>query len=262
MPSQRFKALIDSPQKIFSIFMTAGFPNLNDTVAALRALAAAGVNLVELGMPFSDPIADGPTVQASSNQAIKNGMNLPLIFAAVREFRTEQQMPIVLMGSINTVLQFGVEKFVAECCDSGVDGVILADLPLDEYRRSYLELFKAGDLPIVPLVSPTTSEARLADYDSISSGLLYLVSSFGVTGGSLALTSLIVEYLDRVRRCSPSSKRLVGFGITGPEQVSDVLSHAEGVVVGSAFIRHLEENGVDAEKIRNFVAKLAPFTVR
>jgi tryptophan synthase alpha chain len=261
MPSDRLSNILKLP-KIFSVFYTAGFPNLNDTLTVLSALANSGVDLIELGMPFSDPIADGPTIQASSNRAISNGVTLSQILDSVISFRLRHQTPILLMGSINTVYQYGVGRFADDSLSAGVDGVILPDLPLEEFKRSYSEILVKDRLPIVPIVSPTTSNERIREYADISPGLLYLVSSFGVTGGSFVLSTREFEYMERVSCCAPNVTRLVGFGISEREQVQAVFSVAEGVVIGSAFIRQLEAHGANIEMIEKFVKERNPLTNR
>jgi len=226
---------------VLSVFFTAGHPNLNDTRRILLELESAGADLVEIGMPFSDPLADGPTIQASSHRALENGMSLQVLFRQLENMRSEIKMPVVLMGYLNPVLQFGFENFCQKCRDIGVDGLILPDLPLWEFETQYLELLKEYELHLIFLVTPQSSEARIRQLDAASSGFLYAVSMASTTGQSGVFDEKQQAYFQKLADMNLKNPVLVGFGIAGAANFGIASRHLSGGIVGSAFIRALEE---------------------
>ena len=244
--------------RLLNVYFTAGFPNLNDTMAVLRGLQTAGVDLVEIGMPYSDPVADGETIQQSNEKALNNGMSLKTLFAQLVDCRNDRSgdpvtIPILLMGYINPVLQFGVENFCRKCQEVGVDGVILPDLPLDLFLDEYASVFREYGILNVHLITPQTSESRIRLIDNESDGFIYMVSSASITGSVKGVSDTMRTYFERIQAMSLRNPRLIGFGINNHETFDTASQYANGAIVGSAFIRHLAENGTSPESIRQFV---------
>lgn len=254
-PKNRIERLFEAKSDgILSVFTTAGYPNLEDTIPVLEALQEAGVDMVELGMPFSDPLADGPVIQNSSMQAIENGMRLQVLFEQLEGFRQKIHLPIVLMGYVNTVMQYGIEQFCEKCKALEIDGVILPDLPHYEYETIYKPYFERAGLANVFLVSPSTTPERIRVLDQASKGFLYLVSSASTTGSDKAVTNT-EAYLQRVKAMNLSSKTLVGFNIKDSESFQLACKYSNGAIIGSAFIKALgAHEGALKEKVVNFVA--------
>ena len=245
--------------RLLNVYFTAGFPNLNDTVPILRGLQAAGVDIVEIGMPYSDPVADGETIQQSNGKALDNGMSLKTLFAQLANCRNEDRsgdlvtIPVLLMGYINPVLQFGVENFCRKCREVGVDGVILPDLPLDLFLSEYADTFRKYGILNVNLITPQTSESRIRLIDSESDGFIYMVSSASITGSVKGVSDSMRAYFERIQAMNLRNPRLIGFGINNHETFDMASQNANGAIVGSAFIRHLAENGTSATGIQEFV---------
>ena len=245
-------------ERLLNVYFTAGFPNLDDTASILRGLQAAGVDLVEIGMPYSDPVADGETIQLSNGQALANGMSLKTLFAQLADCRTSATgdpvtVPILLMGYINPVLQFGVENFCQKCQEVGVDGVILPDLPLDLFLDEYAPIFREYGILNVNLITPQTTEARIRHIDEESDGFIYMVSSSSITGSVKGVSDSMMTYFERIQAMNLRNPRLIGFGINNHETFDTASQYANGAIVGSAFIRHLSEKGTSPESIRAFV---------
>lgn len=239
----RLQSLFERQKKdVLAIYYTAGYPRLEDTRRILLELDAAGVDLVEIGMPFSDPLADGPTIQSSSLQALQNGMNLSTLFDQLEGIREETDLPVVLMGYLNPVMVFGLESFCRRCRDVGVDGLILPDLPLWEYETQYREIFERFGLSMIFLVTPQTPTERIRLLDAASEGFLYAVSVSSTTGGSGRFGQEQEEYFQRLADMKLKNPVLVGFGISGPENFRIASRYLQGGVVGSAFIRALMDN--------------------
>jgi tryptophan synthase alpha chain len=232
-------------QNILSIFFTAGHPTPDGTRKTILDLAAAGADLVEVGIPFSDPLADGPTIQASSHAALENGMSLEKLFAQLEGIRSETEMPLVLMGYLNPVLQFGMERFCERCAAVGVDGVILPDLPLAFYEKNHASLLAQHDLCPIFLVTPQTSDERIRELDTASRGFLYAVSTASTTGGAGGFNESQVAYFQRIAKLNIKNPVLVGFGISDKSAFDTVCQYLNGGVVGSAFIR-AQEAGISA----------------
>ena len=235
-------------QGILSVYYTAGFPALNDTIRIAVALEIAGADIIEIGIPFSDPVADGPTIQQSNKAALDNGMNLHLLVDQVKEVRKASQLPIILMGYLNPVLQYGMEKFVADASAAGVDGLILPDMPLLEYEQQYQELFRASNLCNTFLISPTTAEDRIRRIDAATNGFIYAVSASSTTGAKKDFADAQISYFERVRALGLKNPVLIGFGISDHRTFSKACDYAAGAIVGSAFINMLNQSkNIDAD---------------
>jgi tryptophan synthase alpha chain len=238
----RIKTLFEKKNsKVLNVYFTAGFPKLNDTVNILKALEKGGVDIVEIGMPYSDPIADGETIQASNQKALDNGMSIKVLFEQLKNIRTESfKLPIILMGYFNPVYQYGVEEFCKKCSEVGIDGVILPDLPIDEYDINYKAIFEKFGILNMFLITPQTSEARIRKIDNISEGFIYMVSSASVTGGVSGITEDMEEYFTRVNAMNLKNPRLIGFGIKDKPTFEKACQYASGAIIGSQFVRVLE----------------------
>jgi tryptophan synthase alpha chain len=243
----------DKKNNILSIYFTAGHPALNSTVSILRELEKAGVNMVEVGMPFSDPLADGPVIQESSTVALKNGMSLVTLFEQLANIRNEVKMPLLLMGYINPVLQYGIDKFCQKCSEIGIDGVILPDLPLDEYKEEFKATFDKYNLHFISLITPQTSDERIKMIDSMSNGFIYMVSSASTTGAKSNIAEKQIEYFNRVKAMNLKNPLVIGFGISNHETFARACSYANGAIIGSAFVKLLTDNTDYLQKIVPFI---------
>lgn len=239
---------------ILSVYFTAGYPNLNDTRTILKELALAGVDMVEIGIPFSDPIADGPTIQASNQKALDNGITLEQIFDQLKGIREEVDIPMLLMGYINPVMQYGIERFCKDAEAIGVDGMILPDLPLREYEAEYKSLFEAHGLANIFLISPQTSDERIRQIDSISNAFIYVVSTDSTTGKSDGFGEKQVAYFNRIEAMKLENPTLIGFGISDATTYQQATSHANGAIIGSAFIKAISQDKPLSTSISEFVA--------
>jgi len=239
----RIKHAFTSKHKLLNTYFTAGYPSLHDTIPLAKALVEAGADILEIGMPFSDPLADGPVIQGSSSVALANGMNLPVLFEQLRGLRQAvADTPVFLMGYLNPVMQFGVEEFCRQAAAVGVDGLILPDLPLDEYEEFYHETFLKYGLKAVFLITPQTSEERIRHLDSLSDAFLYLVSGPGTTGGTTLPDAVAQQqYFERIAALKLRNPRLIGFGIGDKAGFDRACEHAEGAIIGSALIRALHD---------------------
>ncbi|MCY7349138.1 MAG: tryptophan synthase subunit alpha [Cytophagaceae bacterium] len=245
-----------SPKNLLSIYFTAGFPQLGDTRAVLKALQESGADLVEIGIPFSDPIADGETIQQSNQQALDNGMTLKLLFEQLASMRQEIAMPVLLMGYINPVLQFGVEAFCQNCQEVGVDGLILPDMPLEVYEEEYKELFEQYGLLNIFLITPQTSNDRIHQIDYLSDGFIYMVSSASVTGAKSGISDDQEVYFKRVKSLGLKNPQLIGFGISNRETFLRATKHASGAIIGSAFVKILRQTSNLEKDIHTFIADI------
>jgi len=228
-------------QRISSLamFLTAGYPSLNATRDLILALEDGGADLVEIGMPFSDPLADGPVIQGASTAALRNGVTLPWILDCVRQVRDRSSLPLVLMGYLNPILRYGEERFFRDAAEAGVDGVILPELPLEEWSHAAHRI-AAAELSGILLVAPTTPPERVRTIDESSSGFLYCVSTTGVTGSAVSRETL--GDIRRIKSAVRKNPMLVGFGISSPEKASEFAEIADGVIVGTALLRRLDED--------------------
>jgi tryptophan synthase alpha chain len=239
---------------ILSVYFTAGYPDLNDTTAIIKALADNGADIIEIGMPFSDPLADGPVIQKSNDIALKNGMNLKLLFKQLADIRKETDIPLLLMGYLNPVIQFGIEEFCFMAQSIGIDGVILPDLPVYIYLKEYKRLFEKHNLLIVFLVAPETSNERVLEIDRISNGFIYIVSSSSTTGIREDIESRQIEYFRCIESLNLRNPRLIGFGISNHKTFIRACEYGNGAIIGSAFIKALENPDIDLEeKVRSFL---------
>lgn len=243
----------DKGENVLSIYMTAGFPSLDDTTGILEALEEGGADMVEIGMPFSDPLADGPVIQGSSQVALSNGMGLELLFSQLENIRQKVSIPLLLMGYLNPVLQFGMETFLKRCSQVGIDGVIIPDLPPDEYDSLYKKRFQDYGIHHALLITPQTEEDRIRKIANLTGGFLYMVADSSTTGARSALQDHQVEYFQRILSMDLKIPLLVGFGISSHETFLSACSHANGAIIGSAFIRMLQEEGSSKNKITDFI---------
>ncbi len=243
-------------KNILNIFYTAGFPGLNDTRRIAESLEASGADMIEIGIPFSDPIADGPTIQESNKIALDQGMNLALLLSQVKELRSTVTIPVVLMGYLNPVMQYGVEKFFRDAAEAGVDGLILPDLPLHEYVNNYKSLAESLNLSVSFLISPTTSESRIRQIDSVSSGFIYAVSSSSTTGAKREFSAEQITYFKKLQSMELENPFLIGFGISNVQTYSQACSYANGAIVGSSFITALKESKDLPSDIKSFVQSI------
>ena len=248
------KTFNEKKNRILSVYFTAGFPQLNDTNKILNGLIESGADMIEIGIPFSDPLADGPVIQHSSEAALKNGMNLKLLFEQLQTVNYKlQSVPLLLMGYLNPVLQFGMEKFVLKCKEVGIDGVIIPDLPLAEFETHYKKLFSDNDLKNIFLVTPQTSEERLKKIDDISDSFIYMVSSSSTTGMKKGFSEEQLNYFQRIKNSELKNPTLIGFGISDSEGFEKVCEYANGAIVGSAFVRRMEDTSDIKKSISEFV---------
>ncbi len=252
---KRINALFKhKPHNILSVYFTAGFPELNDTRTIITQLAKAGADMIEIGIPFSDPLADGPTIQESSQIALRNGISLKLIFEQLKGIRNEVNIPLILMGYFNPVYKFGVEKFCQKAAEVGIDGVIIPDLPMQEYVDKYQKVFTDNNLENIFLITPQTSVERVKQIDAISSSFIYLVSASSTTGVRTTVADTQNAYFERVKQMNLKNNLLIGFGISNYETFSNACQYANGAIIGSAFIKALNERKKDlAETIATFV---------
>jgi len=241
-------------KKLLSIYFSAGFPNIEDTVPILKKLQTAGVDMVEIGLPFSDPLADGPTIQASSTQAIRNGMTTEKLFSQLEGIRKHIKIPLVLMGYFNPMMQYGIEKFCSRCETIGIDGIIIPDLPVDVYHENYKALFDKHGLYNMFLITPQTSEARIKYIDKVSNGFIYMVSSASVTGAKSTFGNTQTEYFKRIATLKLKTPTVIGFGISNQETYKIACDQSKGAIIGSAFIQFLEKEG--EEKIGSFIKSI------
>jgi len=250
------KVFQDKGQNILNVYFTAGHPELSDTSKVATALTDNGVDLIELGMPYSDPLADGETIQNSSMRALKNGMTLEILFQQVSDFRSEHETPIILMGYLNQVMQYGKEKFMAKCAEVGIDGLILPDLPMDIYIEEYQSLLEKHNISISFLVTPQTSDERIKMADELSTGFIYVVSQSSITGKTGDISNKQQEYFNHINSMKLSSPTLIGFGIHDKTTYDVACANSKGAIIGSAFIRALEGDGNVEDKVSNFIGKI------
>lgn len=252
----RINKTLNKDKKLLSIFFTAGYPNIDDTVSIIQNLEKSGVDMIEIGLPFSDPLADGPTIQASSTAALKNGMTTEKLFEQIKDIRKSVVIPLIIMGYFNPVLQYGVEAFCKKCQEIGIDGLILPDLPADVYDAEYKTIFEKYGLINVFLITPQTSEERIRYIDSISNGFIYMVSSASTTGAQSGFGEEQTKYFERISKMNLKNPQIVGFGISNSETFTQATTYAKGAIIGSAFIKHVTKDSIDTIDtfVKNIIA--------
>ncbi len=247
----RINQKLAEDKRLLSIYFTAGYPSLHDTVKVIKDLEKSGVDMIEIGLPFSDPLADGPTIQESSTAALKNGMTTALLFEQLKDIRKSVNIPLIIMGYFNPMMQYGIEEFCAKCKEIGIDGLIIPDLPVAEYHEHYQETFEKYGLINVFLITPQTSDERIRCIDEVSNGFIYMVSSASTTGAKNTFGSEQQQYFERIEALQLKNPQIVGFGISNKETFLQATKTSKGAIIGSAFIKHLTHNGVDS--IEDFV---------
>lgn len=248
----RIQEKLKSDKKLLSIYFTAGYPQLDDTLPIITELDQNGVDMIEIGLPFSDPLADGPTIQQSSAQALRNGMNSELLFTQLQFVRKVTQIPLLIMGYFNPILQYGVSAFCSRCQSIGIDGLIIPDLPLDVYQEDYLDIFASYGITMVFLITPQTTVARIRQIDAASTtGFIYMVSSASTTGAKKEFGTTQRNYFERIQAMGLKTPLISGFGISNSITFEQATETTAGGIIGSAFINHLSTQGV--EKIGDFL---------
>jgi len=250
----RINKKLQEDKKLLSIYFTAGYPKLNDTVSVIESLEKSGVDFIEIGLPFSDPLADGPTIQASSTAALENGMTSEVLFNQLKNIRKTVSIPLIIMGYFNPMMQYGVDAFCKKCAEIGIDGLIIPDLPVQDYNENYKAIFEKYGLINVFLITPQTSEERIRFIDSISNGFIYMVSSAGVTGAKASFGNTQQVYFDRIAAMHLKAPQVIGFGISNSATFKQATSNAKGAIIGSAFVNYLTKNGVAS--IPEFIATI------
>ena len=245
----------NNDEGLLNIFYTAGFPKLDSTVKIAQSLDKAGVKLVEIGMPYSDPLADGETIQNSSEIALENGMNLDIMFEQIEIITRTTDLTLVLMGYLNQMMMAGFEKFLKLCKKAGVQGLIIPDLPLDIYEEEYRGLFEENEISISFLVTPRTTTERIREIDRLTTGFVYLVADNSITGNSLGeFSNKQIAYFENVNSLNLNSPRLIGFGIKTAKQFEICKQYANGAIIGSEFIRQLSQPGfLNGDNISKFI---------
>jgi tryptophan synthase alpha chain len=242
-------------ERVLNVYCTAGYPELNSTLEVILKLEASGADLIELGMPYSDPLADGPVIQASSTKALQNGMSIAVLFEQLKSLRTKTQIPLILMGYMNPVIQYGFQKFCEQAAEVGVDGLILPDLPEYEYETMYGDIIKKAGLDFIFLITPETSTERIRKLDSLSSGFLYAVSSSATTGNEKDFDQ-VAKYLQRLKEMQLQNPVLVGFGIKDKTTFDTACRYANGAIIGSAYIKALEQPGDIQSLTQQFLSQV------
>jgi tryptophan synthase alpha chain len=250
----RINQKLQEDKKLLSIYFTAGYPNIDDTVSIIQHLEHNGVDMIEIGLPFSDPLADGPTIQSSSTQALKNGMTTEVLFNQLKNIRKSVTIPLIIMGYFNPILQYGVDAFCKKCKEIGIDGLIIPDLPVDVYHEQYKAAFEKYGLINIFLITPQTSDERIRYIDSISNGFIYMVSSASTTGAKSDFGDEQTRYFERIAKMKLKNPQIVGFGISNNDTFKQATKYAKGAIIGSAFVKHLTHYGKD--DIKTFVKSI------
>lgn len=243
----------DKPEKVLNVYFTAGYPRLDDTMTIIKALEKSGADLVEIGMPYSDPIADGETIQQSNGVALDNDMSIKVLFEQLKDLRSEVNLPVVLMGYINPIVQFGMEAFCQKCQEVGVDGLILPDLPMFEYLEVYKPMFEKYGLLNTFLITPQTSDERIREIDNNSKGFIYMVSSASTTGAKTGISEDQEAYFERVNAMGLNNPTLIGFGISDKATFEKAAANSNGAIIGSAFIKAISHEGDLEHNINTFI---------
>jgi tryptophan synthase alpha chain len=247
----RINKVLKEKKNILSIYFTAGYPNINDTEEIITKLSECDVDMIEIGLPFSDPLADGPTIQESSTIALNNGMNSIKLFDQLKEIRKKTDIPLIIMGYFNPILQFGVEEFCKKCNTVGIDGLIIPDLPVEIFEKDYKHIFDENNLLNMFLITPQTSDERIRFIDKVSKGFIYMVSSFSITGAVNSFDENQKKYFKRINSMDLKSELLIGFGISNNKTFLDAIKNSRGAIIGSAFIKFIKNNG--KENVNDFI---------
>ena len=251
------KLFSEKKKNILSVYFTAGHPTLNSTVEIIQELEKSGVDMIEIGIPFSDPLADGPVIQQSSQVALKNGMSLKLLFEQLKDIREKVNIPLLLMGYLNPVYQYGIEKFVKKAAEIGIDGTILPDLPVQEYLEEYKPIFSKYNFYNIFFIAPETEDERMKILDSNSQGFIYMVSSSSTTGIKSDIKEDQEAYFNRVKELNLRNPKVVGFGISNKDSFTKVCQYVEGAIIGSAFVRQLDQGKNNLkETISGFISSI------
>lgn len=251
-----YNILKEKSSNNLSIYFTAGFPGLHDTTKVIQELSNARVDFIEVGLPYSDPLADGPTIQKSSQEALQNGINLDIVFDQLLQIKKTNKTPLVLMGYLNQLLKYGEEKFCQNVVDCGIDTLILPDLPMVEYENHYQSLFDSYGINNVFLITPQTTDERILKIDSYTKSFIYMVASSAITGAKGEISEEQIAYFKRIKSMNLKSKLIIGFGISDHQTFSKACEFANGAIIGSAFIEHIEKKGID--KIDEFIGSIIP----
>lgn len=241
---------------ILSIYFTAGYPALNDTAPIIRELEKNGIDLIEIGIPFSDPMADGAVIQASANQALHNGMTLKVLFQQLINIRQQVSIPLVLMGYLNPIMQYGFESFCQDAARCGVDGIIIPDLPYDQYVKDYKSIAEKHGLHMIMLITPETSDERIRLIDDNSNGFIYMVSSASVTGAKSAFGDTNLQYFERINGMNLRNPRLIGFGISNKSTFDAACAHSSGAIIGSKFVSLLTSEDSVEQAVQKLVESI------
>ena len=253
----RISSILNEKSKnILSVYFTAGFPHLDSTLSVIKHLDKAGVDMIEIGIPFSDPIADGEVIQRSSQRALDNGMTLRLLLDQLKDIRKFTKIPLVIMGYLNPIFRFGFTEFCQECEEIGFDGLIIPDLPFNEIENSYGGIMNEYNLKNIMLISPNTSGERIVKIDNLATGFIYMVSSASTTGAKSGLSQDQLDYFYRISQMDLKNPAVIGFGISDRNTYQTACRYAAGAIVGSAFIKQINEFGIGKESITNFIKSI------
>ncbi len=255
MKNQLTEVFLQKNKRILNIYCTAGYPHINSTSDVLIALQRNGADIIEVGMPYSDPIADGPVIQQSNMQALENGMSISLLFRQLKELKDKITVPLILMGYFNPVLQYGIEKFCKDAADVGVSGIIIPDIPMYEYDKIYKPLFEQYNLSLIFLITPQTSDKRIKEADKLTSGFLYAVSSSSTTGG-VSDTNDQTDYFKRISGMKLKNPLMIGFGIHNKQTFDAACEYASGAIIGSAYIKALSNNNNVDTATASFISSI------
>lgn len=246
----------NNPRNLLSIYFCAGSPSLEGTAEVIRTLEQKGVQMVEIGIPFSDPMADGPVIQQAATKALHNGMTLKKLFSQLADIRSQVTIPLILMGYLNPIMQYGFEKFCESCIEAGVDGMIIPDLPYADYISDYKEIADRHDLKMIMLITPETSEERIRLIDAHTSGFIYMVSSAATTGAQQDFNEQKQAYFRRINAMNLQNPRLVGFGISNKATFEAAITHSSGAIIGSKFVQLLKSEATPAEAVDKLLEAL------
>ena len=241
------KLFADKPQDLLSIYFCAGAPTLDGTANVIRTLASNGINMIEIGIPFSDPMADGPVIQNAATKALHNGMSIRLLFEQLKDIRKDVEIPLILMGYLNPIVCYGFENFCQKCVEVGIDGMILPDLPFRDYMEEYKPIADKYDLRIIMLITPETSDERIRFIDENTDGFIYMVSSAATTGAQKEFDTQKQAYFNKVRAMNLVHPTMIGFGISNNQTLKSAQANANGAIIGSKFVQLLDAAGGDAQ---------------